>query len=587
MLMASRPLGHTTFAVVGKKGRVFLRGTVPSGAAGSVEQPVPPRLPAGPLPPCGRRAATGSSRQGRSASPRRTSGSRAPATSTDRWSTTACGSTRTSATATSRSPVRWTGKPAHLQRRRGRRLRLAAHGPRRGPDHRPGPHEDRRTGRRRGRLGGRRRLPQVHPLLGVQRRRALHQRTAARDPRAARASLAEARHGLAWLDKMWDESDRHAAPAGRHRLGQQAGHLHRRPRPAGGCPRPTTTTPTRCTGTSRTGRSSTPRPPGSRSARTSPAGSRRRSPSPSQQRGRPGQGAGTAAARRRPLYARAATTAPPKPLVTALPHAFYPESVWQDDMELGAAEIARAAQRLGLAAAPYLASSAHWAKRYLKLGSADTLNLYDVGALAHASLADAMAAVPHGNGSRSPAPQLVQGPRPASSGPGVRQARHDPFGAPVDVTEFDANSHTLRPGRQRGALRAAHRQPPLPQLRHPGPRPGCSAATRGASARWSASARRTRAACSTRSPTSSTRARPRRRGQRAERSGQLRGRAGRLPGRHAALLAARATRAFDGQGSRYVDDVRAWQTDEPALDMTAAAILAARGPAQPAKAAPK
>ena len=31
---------------------------------------------------------------------------------------------------------------------------------------------------------------------------------------------------------------------------------------------------------------------------------------------------------------------------------------------------------------------------------------------------------------------------------------------------------------------------------------------------------------------------------------------------------------FDGQGSRYVDDVRAWQTDEPALDMTAAAILA-------------
>ena len=34
-------------------------------------------------------------------------------------------------------------------------------------------------------------------------------------------------------------------------------------------------------------------------------------------------------------------------------------------------------------------------------------------------------------------------------------------------------------------------------------------------------------------------------------------------------------RAYDGQGSRYVDDVRAWQTDEPALDMTAAAILAA------------
>src|SRR5262249_13007986 len=40
------------------------------------------------------------------------------------------------------------------------------------------------------------------------------------------------------------------------------------------------------------------------------------------------------------LYARAATAHPPHPLVTALPHAFYPESTWRDDMQLGAAEIA-------------------------------------------------------------------------------------------------------------------------------------------------------------------------------------------------------------------------------------------------------
>jgi endoglucanase len=32
---------------------------------------------------------------------------------------------------------------------------------------------------------------------------------------------------------------------------------------------------------------------------------------------------------------------------------------------------------------------------------------------------------------------------------------------------------------------------------------------------------------------------------------------------------------FDGHGSRYLDDVRSWQTDEPALDMTGAAIAAA------------
>jgi endoglucanase len=33
--------------------------------------------------------------------------------------------------------------------------------------------------------------------------------------------------------------------------------------------------------------------------------------------------------------------------------------------------------------------------------------------------------------------------------------------------------------------------------------------------------------------------------------------------------------AFTGHGSEYLDDVRAWQTDEPALDMTGSAILAA------------
>jgi endoglucanase len=33
-------------------------------------------------------------------------------------------------------------------------------------------------------------------------------------------------------------------------------------------------------------------------------------------------------------------------------------------------------------------------------------------------------------------------------------------------------------------------------------------------------------------------------------------------------------RAFTGHGSRFVDDVRAWQTVEPAIDFTATAALA-------------
>ena len=32
--------------------------------------------------------------------------------------------------------------------------------------------------------------------------------------------------------------------------------------------------------------------------------------------------------------------------------------------------------------------------------------------------------------------------------------------------------------------------------------------------------------------------------------------------------------AFNGHGSQFVDDVRSWQTVEPSLDFTAAALLA-------------
>ncbi len=77
------------------------------------------------------------------------------------------------------------------------------------------------------------------------------------------------------------------------------------------------------------------------------------------------------------LYARADTASPPKPLVTALPHAFYPESSWRDDMELGGAEIALASLRLGRPARPFVRAAAHWARGYIHAGSGDTLNLYD------------------------------------------------------------------------------------------------------------------------------------------------------------------------------------------------------------------
>ncbi len=36
----------------------------------------------------------------------------------------------------------------------------------------------------------------------------------------------------------------------------------------------------------------------------------------------------------------------------------------------------------------------------------------------------------------------------------------------------------------------------------------------------------------------------------------------------------RPVRAFTGHGSRYTDDVRSWQSSEPALDMDASGLLA-------------
>ena len=101
------------------------------------------------------------------------------------------------------SPGRSTGRPSHLLDRRASIYRW--------PHMQPGSdlitdrhlHRDRWPGERRGRLVRRRRLPEVHPLHGVRRRAAVHQRPAARAPYAGsparrgevRTALARARCG--------------------------------------------------------------------------------------------------------------------------------------------------------------------------------------------------------------------------------------------------------------------------------------------------------------------------------------------------------------------------------------------------------
>ncbi|MFK4085589.1 glycoside hydrolase family 9 protein [Kribbella sp. NPDC020789] len=134
------------------------------------------------------------------------------------------------------------------------------------------------------------------------------------------------------------------------------------------------------------------------------------------------------------IYAQAKTTNVGQ-LVTSLPFAFYPESAWRDDLELGAAELALAAQRLGdRRAAGWARQAAYWADQYLQHeAGGDTFNLYDVSALAHADLIRA---------DRRAAGKLVDDLR-AQLEIGAKRAAVDPFRAGARYDEFDAVPHAF------------------------------------------------------------------------------------------------------------------------------------------------
>ncbi|GAA1514478.1 glycoside hydrolase family 9 protein [Sphaerisporangium rubeum] len=141
------------------------------------------------------------------------------------------------------------------------------------------------------------------------------------------------------------------------------------------------------------------------------------------------------------VYAMARTTDVGR-LVTSLPHAFYPESVWRDDMELGGAQLALAAQRLGdPRAGRWLARAARWAAEYLDKETGDTFNLYDVSALAHADLLKAMRRA-GASGLAVSEPDLVAGLR-AQLEIGARRAAADPFRAGAEYDDFDSVPHAF------------------------------------------------------------------------------------------------------------------------------------------------
>lgn len=268
---------------------------------------------------------------------------------------------------------------------------------------------------------------------------------------------------------------------------------------------------------------------------------------------------------------------PNEPLATAFPGAFYPEDSWQDDMEFGGAELALAARELGDdRQSDWADAAAGWARAYLDSDVKGTLNVADVSALAHVDLATVL------DGTRTNgigAEELHEDLR-RQLDDGVDRAGHDPFGAGAVYDDFDAVPHTFGlvatarlyakatgdtdyaafAGRQRGwalganpwgtsfMIGAGEVYPHCPehQLANlAGSHDGKGAILRGAVVNGPNEASKleelngfpTMKKCTAAPPTGSW-------------------------------------TDFDGKGARYVDDVGAWQTVEPALDFTTTALLA-------------
>jgi endoglucanase len=143
-----------------------------------------------------------------------------------------------------------------------------------------------------------------------------------------------------------------------------------------------------------------------------------------------------------------ADTDPRGPLLTAIPFDFYPESEWRDDLELGASELAIALSTVGAPAGLphtdpsfYIERAASWAHAYTEhAGAGEPLNLYDVSGLAHFELVRALRLAGDPPGSASTEAQLIAGLKDELD-EAVAQSGADPFGFGVPWAEADTASH--------------------------------------------------------------------------------------------------------------------------------------------------
>jgi endoglucanase len=115
-------------------------------------------------------------------------------------------------------------------------------------------------------------------------------------------------------------------------------------------------------------------------------------------------------------------------LVTAEPHSFYPEDSWTDDLAAGAAELSLAGRALrDSRAADWAEQATHWAKANADRGGTDALSVYDLSAVADAEVARVLAAQPV-PGAEIDAAGLRDDLRTRLQA-GVSDAARDPMGA--------------------------------------------------------------------------------------------------------------------------------------------------------------
>ena len=271
-------------------------------------------------------------------------------------------------------------------------------------------------------------------------------------------------------------------------------------------------------------------------------------------------------------------------LRTASPHDYYPETQWRDDLEYGATELALALQDGGLPsglphASPlfYIKRAAHWANRYLASSDQDSLNLYDVSGIAHGELANAIAAAGSPSGLETTRAALVANLR-AKLETGTAHAASDPFGFGVQYGTWDETPH---------ALGLAYEAGDYDRLTH--------------SSRYQAFGRRQvdwvlgRNAWGSSFVVGAGRVFPNcMQNQIANLSGSLDGKPPLelgatvdgpnpadvftdlgLPGgaRSCPVGGGNRFRPFDARGARYMDDARAWPSVEPTLDYTALGVI--------------